>query len=91
MTRLALMHEKAISYAKYQGFFHKQLVLAGWGFDKTSDYNNFEKKKPISNCLKGLSFGVLRKDKRIEKLVKLFLKINDSKFALKIIQENNLI
>ena len=85
MTRLALMHEKAISYAKSQGFFHRQLVLAGWGFDKTSDYNNFEKKKPISNCLEGLSFGVLRKDKRIEKLVKLFLKINDSKFALKII------
>ena len=66
MTRLALMHEKAISYAKSQGFFHRQLVLAGWGFDKTSDYSSFEKKKPISNCLEGLSFGVLRKDKIIE-------------------------
>ena len=35
--------------------------------------------------LKRSFFWGLRKDKRIEKLVKLFLKINDSKFALKMV------
>ena len=56
MTRLALMHEK-LYLVQNPKVFHKQLVLTGWGFDKTSNYNNLEKKKPISNCLKVFLLG----------------------------------
>ena len=83
---LALMHERAIAHARSQGFNDEDLLLAGWGFD-LKPANLISRKDPVTNSglLKVLSFGVLRHDKRIEKLVRLFLSLDDKRIELNVV------
>jgi len=83
-NRLALMHTRAIAHAISQGFSEKQLVLAGWGFDLKNS-NSKKKLKPMSAPVKILSFGVLRNDKRIAQLVRLFLELENRRLELNVI------
>ena len=83
---LALMHERAIAHAKSQGFKDEDLLLAGWGFD-LKPAKLISKRDAVTNpgLIKVLSFGVLRHDKRIEKLVRLFLSLDDKRIELNVV------
>ena len=82
---LGLMNEDSLNNALKMNFQKDKLVLAGWGYDQ--DYNNQPTKEDSENkaTIKLLSFGIIRSDKRIKKLIRLFLSMDNSNIILNVV------
>jgi glycosyltransferase involved in cell wall biosynthesis len=82
--RAIFMNSAALESAVNKGIDRKQCVLGGWGYDMLpSDLVFVERPKGDQTII--LAFGVLRKDKRIDQLVDLFLELDDPQITLRIV------
>ena len=83
--KIALMNDKAFNNALMRGFDGDRLSLAGWGYDLRPKTRSSPRPQSSSMRVKVLSFGVMRLDKRIEKLVEIFLALDDANIELNIV------
>lgn len=82
--KLAVMNESALSHAIEIGLCEKRMVLAGWGYD-LMPFEQKSSQEKTSKLTRLLSFGVMRRDKRISELTELFIALDNKDIQLNII------
>jgi glycosyltransferase involved in cell wall biosynthesis len=81
---IGLMTEEDLATARSRGFEEHQIVLVGWGLEQKRFNPNTHSliDKSISSSTNFLMAGTLRKDKEIEKVIRLFHEISIPEFRL---------
>ena len=82
--RVILMSSAAIESAVNNGLKREQCILGGWGYDLSPGHGS-KLDKLYDEKIVVLAFGVMRKDKRIEQLVELFLDLDDPNLLLRVV------
>lgn len=84
MSRAIFMNSSALESAIYKGINQEYCILGGWGYDPCQS-QPFKEKKFSDGQIVILAFGVLRRNKQIDELVDLFLKLDNPCLLLRIV------